>query len=292
MIKIAFVTSSDQPGFSDDDLILAEALKTKNIVSFPVAWDAQNIEWKTFHFIIIRSSWNYYKKIDCFLQWLIMMNDAKMPVFNSVDIVLWNLNKVYLEQLEMKGVNLPRTLFLNALPDNSSALAKILRENDIRKAVIKPSISAGSFQTIVTSQLSIEEDFKKIENLKFPGKVIIQEYLDEIEVGECSLIFFDGEYSHGVLKRPKSGDFRVQKQFGGSVENFEPSKAIINQARDMIDKADKGKVLYARVDGCIRKGELCLMELELIEPSLFFSYSKKSAEKLSEKIVQRLKYLA
>jgi hypothetical protein len=115
--------------------------------------------------------------------------------------------------------------------------------------------------------------------------------LEEIErEGEWSLHFFDGAFSHAIVKRPRTGDFRVQLEHGGSVESAEPSAAMIEAARRAIDAApDTGAPpLYARVDGCVVNGAFVLMELELLEPALSLACSNGAAERLADALLRRI----
>jgi glutathione synthase/RimK-type ligase-like ATP-grasp enzyme len=123
--------------------------------------------------------------------------------------------------------------------------------------VIKPAVSATAWRT---------ELIDAKEAGTYEVDVLVQPYMKEIEQGEWSLIFFGGEFSHAVFKRPKRGDFRVQSDFGGTATARMPDAKLIEQARKHVKK----EWLYARVDGIEQDGRFLLMELELTEPALFF----------------------
>ncbi|KAA3603959.1 MAG: hypothetical protein DWQ06_05730 [Calditrichaeota bacterium] len=105
--------------------------------------------------------------------------------------------------------------------------------------------------------------------------------------GEWSLIFFGNEFSHAILKKAKQGDFRVQSDFGGSVNVEIPSKRIVETAQKMIDSLDK-KLLYVRVDGVEIDNEFVLMEFEALEPELFFRTNEESTQIFVDKIKELL----
>ena len=121
---------------------------------------------------------------------------------------------------------------------------------------------------------------------------LVQAFVPEIaRDGEWSLLFFDGVYSHAVLKRAASGDFRVQSQFGGSVEALEPPAELLSSARDALAAvAALGfrDHAYARVDGVVVGGRFRLMELEMIEPALFLAQRPDAAERFANVLRQRL----
>ena len=114
---------------------------------------------------------------------------------------------------------------------------------------------------------------------------MIQKFVAEIQTkGEWSFVFFDKKFSHAVLKRAKAGDFRVQNYFGGTVEtDLQPPPDLIDQAKTIVENVSED-LLYARVDGVEIDGELCSMELELIEPALFLENNKFAAQRFASAI--------
>jgi len=118
--------------------------------------------------------------------------------------------------------------------------------------------------------------------------MLVQPYCPEIASnGEWSLIFFDGTYSHAVLKKPVDGDFRVQRHFGGRPEAAAPSARLVDQATAILRKIG-APLLYARADGIERDGDFVLMELEVNEPYLFLSLSDDAAARFADAIVRLL----
>jgi len=109
--------------------------------------------------------------------------------------------------------------------------------------------------------------------------VLVQKFVEEVRTtGEWSFILFDKTFSHAVLKRAEAGDFRVQNNFGGSVEtSLEPAPALVREAQRNV-KSIAEDLTYARVDGVEIAGELCLMEFELIEPVLFLKHRELAAQ--------------
>ena len=112
---------------------------------------------------------------------------------------------------------------------------------------------------------------------------MVQEFQNNIlSSGEIAVMLFGGKYSHSVLKKAKKGDFRVQDDFGGSVEKINPSLEIIQLAEKTI-KSLKTIPIYARVDIIFdNNNRPVISELELIEPELWFRFKEDSAYKLAE----------
>ena len=163
-------------------------------------------------------------------------------------------------------------------------------------AVVKPAISATAHETWRVAADDDGSHQTRFEALlaKSSSGVMVQPFLPEIqEDGEWSLVFLGGDFSHAVVKRPADGDFRVQHDFGGTVERREPSDSLIREAHAVLQAAARAtntaveEILYARVDGIVRNAGLLLMELEVIEPVLFFSHAPGAAARMAELIVSR-----
>ncbi|HWW62027.1 MAG TPA: hypothetical protein VN181_11720, partial [Thermoanaerobaculia bacterium] len=251
MLNIALVTCRRLPALADDDHLLRAELERRGARVTAAIWDDPAVDWRAFDRVVLRSTWDYHTNIERFLAWV-----AAVParLWNSREIVRWNAHKSYLVELAARGVNV--------VPTFTSA-ADMPRLSDARY-VIKPAVSATAYRTVLVKGADLESTLAT-----FDCDVLVQPYIAEIERGEWSLVFFRGEYSHAVFKRPKSGDFRVQSDFGGSVTAMAPPPALIDDARAILAGIDD--TLYARVDGLEIGGRLLLMEIELIEPVLFLA---------------------
>jgi hypothetical protein len=192
-------------------------------------------------------------------------------VVNAVPVLRWNSDKAYLAELGAKGVAVVPTIEAAALDEASLADARA--RLGAEEVVIKPAISGGADGTHrVAPGASIPADALGQRRLVQP---LMPGILTE---GEVSLFFFAGRFSHAIIKRPASGDFRVQTQFGGREEAWGPSDAALTLAAAALAAAPAPPV-YARVDMVgDAAGRLHIMELELIEPSLFLNFSPDGGE--------------
>lgn len=278
---IAFATCLDFPPLAMDDIPLAEALTAAGHQVEAAAWDDNTIDWDRYDVIVIRSAWNYHLHPEDFRRWLRYLEGLQKRVANPVDILEWNMDKNYLDGLRQMDVPLPDTRFLEkqTLPD----LEDIFQSTGWEKAVIKPCISATAYNTWTTKPRTAQADTPRLHQMLKTHRYIIQEFMEEVESdGEYSLIFFGHQYSHAVKKTVKKGDFRVQSEYGGSSKAFRPSPSLIHQATAILDKAvpfeAAPRLLYARVDGIFRNGIFILMELELVEPSLFINKNPRAIQ--------------
>jgi glutathione synthase/RimK-type ligase-like ATP-grasp enzyme len=251
-----------------------------------VAWDDSNVDWNNFDLVIIRSTWDYQGRIKEFLEVLENINSSNCILENSLELVKWNIDKSYLKELSKKGIQIVPSLFY----DNYSK--KILNDSfsffSTTKLIIKPAISANADDTFIIDKKNSEKTSIILKNLFANRKFIIQPFIENILLeGEYSLIFFENTHSHTLIKKPKSGDFRVQEEHGGTLAPIEkPEIKMINEAKRVL-KSLPCKSLYSRIDFVKRKNNFLLMEVELIEPSLYFNLNPNAAKKLSSLINQK-----
>lgn len=270
MNSIAFVTNAEWPNLTEDDQLAAQVLSKAGIVVVPALWDDAQVDWSSFAAIVLRSTWDYHQRAEEFAAWLDRLQATGVPVWNPLDVVRWNMDKTYLRDLQEDGVSVVPSVWL--LQSVKVDLADLLKQKNWRKAVIKPDISASAHQTYTVDAQDLNDGQGKLDELLAKGGVIVQTFMDEVQTkGEWSLLFFDKKYSHAAIKKPKQDDFRVQWEHGGSAEAAIAPPTLIAQAQKIVDKVDS-PLLYARVDGIERDGIFFLMELELIEPFLFFGY--------------------
>jgi glutathione synthase/RimK-type ligase-like ATP-grasp enzyme len=211
-----------------------------------------------------------------------------IPTINEIDTIIWNINKNYLKELQARSVTILPTEFVST---SSEFTLDYIHEKSWKECVIKPSISAGSFHTKRFSKEDISSIEKEYKSLFSNHTFLIQEYEQLIETkGETSLIFFDKQYSHSVIKTPKQGDFRIQSQFGGTYTLYEPPAYVIEAAHFGLSQID-ANLCYARVDGIEKEDKFYIMEVELIEPDLYFQYCPQAKKMFVSSIVKYMKDL-
>jgi len=285
MCKIGLATCSKLPQLTDDDQLLLNSLAHAGVSAEPVVWDDMDVNWQRFSGVVIRSCWDYHKRVDEFLDWVDLLEKQDIHLLNPPEVIRWNSNKRYLLDLKGKGVSIVPTIFLQR---NSNANLKgLLNDRGWQQAVVKPVVSATAYQTWLTSFDHAESDQSKLEKMLagFP-EIMIQEFVGVIRIGgEWSFMFFDGHFSHAVLKKAKPGDFRVQDDFGGKAFRQVPGQHLVNQAESILQAIDKVP-LYARVDAIGIDRKLILMELELIEPVLFLGMDEEAPDRFAKAITQ------
>jgi glutathione synthase/RimK-type ligase-like ATP-grasp enzyme len=279
MHTIAFATYAQTPGLTPDDSLAAAELQRLGIKVEPVPWDVDR-EWSGFDAVIVRSCWNYYLKPQEFATWIRTLGARGVPIWNPADLLLWNMDKAYLCELAGMGVSTVPTY----LAGSGESLADILGEHGWSEGVVKPRISATAHSTWRVDRESARAHQPAFEAMCARGGALVQPFVPEIQThGEWSLVFLAGEYSHAVLKRPGSSDFRVQT--GGIVPGARPRPEWIVEAERIVSLVPHSW-LYARVDVCEIPDGLLLMELEMLEPSLFLDQHPDAPARLAGAITR------
>ena len=282
MTKVAFVTYAELPLLYGDDRIAAGLLRGRGVEVDAVLWDAPGVMWEEYDAVVLRSCWEYHLRTEEFLGWIDLMERRGVPLWNPPAVVRDNADKRYLRGLASEGTPVVPTVWLEEGEDFD--LTGILKSHGWEQAVIKPVVSMSAYRTWVTDPVRAPADAARVREMLSSSGVLIQRFLPEVQTrGEWSFVFFMKEYSHAVLKTPKPGDFRVQTDFGGRVTVPEPSPQLIDQAERIVRRVN-GPLLYARVDAVEVGGELMLMELELIDPVLFFGRSPGAALRFADAI--------
>ena len=199
----------------------------------------------------------------------------------------WNMNKKYLYDLQNKGVHIVETLWKNKF-DRSEAV-NYFEQLDAEEIIIKPNISASADNTYRLNKDTLITSLDILENTFSKREFMIQPFIKNIiEEGEYSLFFFNDRYSHSVLKIPKDNDFRVQEEHGGNIQPVTASELIVNSAQNIINKLPTIP-LYARVDLVrVNNNQFALMELELIEPSLYLNKDSEAPVKFVKAFVEKI----
>jgi glutathione synthase/RimK-type ligase-like ATP-grasp enzyme len=285
-MRIAILSCEKLPNLTQNDQLLIPAMAKVNIEATVVIWNDKTVNWSDFDYLIFRNTWDYFEKEAEFNLWLNQIEHLGIKTLNSIDIIKKNKHKFYLREMEKQGIKILPTVFIDKM--DTLDIDKIIPSH-WKKVVIKPAFSAGSYQTEVFELKDIRKintDYKKIASEK---ELLLQEFMPEIQtLGETSFIFFDKKFSHAVNKKPAAGDFRIQVQFGGQYTLVHPSAELIGKAQQIVNTFT-GALLYARVDGIVIDNELHLMEVECIEPDLYFNLSEGSMERFVSAVIDLIK---
>lgn len=229
-----------------------------------IDWQAPLDAFAAFDAALIGTPWDYFDNRDAFLAKLDAIAALGVPVCNSPDVVRWNIDKGYLTELAERGVATIPTLLLDN-PGRDEILAAF-DHFGCDRLVVKRRVGAGA-----EGQFDFTRDNPPAADWRMGHAALVQPFLPGIvEEGEHSLIFIDGQFSHGLIKRPAPGDYRVQSLYGGWDTAVTPAPDDLAAAQKVIAGLPFPAPLYARIDLVRgRDGTLLLMEAEVIEPFLY-----------------------
>ena len=275
--KVALVTMEPMPP-NADHAALAAALDQRGVVPIDVAWDHPFFDWSKVAVAVIRSCWDYHLSPDRFLAWT-----RRVPrLLNNARVIQWNAHKGYLRQLEARSVPTIETLWVPQGP--APLLTGLMAAYGWDQAVVKPCVSGGAHRTVRCSALDWREGQKTLAEICAQGEAMIQPYLPTVETSqERSLIFIDGVFSHAVRRDPV---LTTQLHSASLAVAAGDERWVAEHA---LRGLEFGPLLFARVDVLRDEhGDVRVMELELIEPSLFLDAHPPAADALAEAIVRRL----
>lgn len=259
---------------SDDDLAIKPLAELGWDVA-TVSWRDETVDWNDFEIVVVRTPWDYQNDPDTFLDVLRKIDASNARLENPLPTIEWNLDKRYLRDLETKGVKIVPTIWSeNGV--NEKAFSEWQSFFDSDELIIKPTVSATAQDTFRLRNFD-----PKLTDVFANRSFMVQPFVNAIvDEGEFSLFYFNGEYSHTILKSPKTGDFRVQEEHGGLITAVAPEPKLRGTADKIV--ASLSPMLYARVD-LVRNasGEFMLMELELIEPALYFRMDDESPRRFA-----------
>ncbi|QYH38090.1 hypothetical protein GYM62_04485 [Algoriphagus sp. NBT04N3] len=279
MPRCAFLSISNTEGwFIDDDLV--------HPFLHELGWEVKNIpwnektDWNKWDLVIIRSPWDYQQHLEEFMEVLQKIEDSTAILLNPLDIVKQNIHKGYLFELAEKGVELVPTQKFSNLDE--SLITESFEKFKSNQLVIKPLVGANADDTFWIN-ISHPLDWEKPLEVFQEKEGMIQPFMSGIvKEGEFSLIYLNGELSHTILKTVGIGDFRVQEEHGGGVIAIPNPEPELVKAAGKAMKALSSTPFYARVDLVrTRQGSFALMELELIEPCLYFRFDPNSPKKFA-----------
>ena len=287
MTRVCFVTCRRWPEISESDRLVARALEARGARVEGRAWNEPAASFEGFDAVVLRSSWDYHFEPQAFLAWLDGLERAGARVFNPPALIRWNVSKRYLIALQAAGVPTVATIGLE--DETRAGLEAIMRGHGWRACVLKPEIGASAHDTRLVTADTLAEAAAAIATGAIRRPVLVQPFVEEVRTrGEWSLIFIEGSLTHSVLKRPAAGDFRVQSHLGGTVRAEPAPPGVVRAARAAL-AALPAAPLYARIDAVETPDGALIMEVEVNEPSLFFTHAPPAAAlRFAEALLARI----
>jgi len=288
---IALVTAAAARDVDEDLPPLESALRKAGADLTIAEWDRPQ-DWSRFDIALLRSTWDYPQRLAEFLDWAEAVSQ-QTKLLNPLPVVKWNSDKHYLRDLAEKGVPTVLTKFVEPDQHAERQITELLSQPDVGEFVVKPAVGAGSRDAQRFGREEREDAVRHAQRmLNDKRSVLLQPYLSNVDrLGETALLYFEGEFSHAIRKGPL-----LKRKEGPTTELFAketisarvPDAAELRVGAQALQSTPFETPLYARVD-LIRdqQGDPVVLELELIEPSLFFPFAVGSAERFAAAVVRR-----
>ena len=284
---IGLLTCQGSEEYKQGDQKMIQSLAQRGFKAEHLFWDKPTIDWRKYVVIVVLSTWDYSKSdehLDRFLAVLEKINACGVLVLNDIETIKWNCKKTYLKELERQGVPTIETLWLEK--DHLSQLKSFI-PNHWNRYVIKPVLCGGGSHTQQFPLEKIDQIVTTFQQLNV-SQWMIQPFASEIEVtGEYSFIFIEKRFSHCVLKKPKPGSFMSGMNHGAINSCIKPTVWMMNQAQKIIDLCARDN-LFTRLDAIARNNLLLVMEVENIEPYLYFEHCQGLEDQLADVIIARI----
>ncbi len=285
--RCAYLTMDDFGDFvSDADLSFAPMAELGWEVEM-VPWRSP-VDWNDYDLVYICTPWDYHNDVAAFFEVLERIDASSAMLVNSLELVHWNLEKNYLRDLESRGAGIVPSLFHDAFDERDIAGWFTAHGED--KIVVKPLVGANADHIVVLANPVPQDVIEELHQTYSSRPFFVQPFMELVVTeGEYSTFFFNGEYSHAILKKPGEGDFRSQEEHGAEILSVEAPQALIDTAHDVVALVEPSPV-YVRAD-FVRdaKERFLLMELELIEPSLYLRTDPGSAARFAKSLVTSIK---
>lgn len=263
--------------FADDRMLLA-ALEAQGVTAEAVAWSDPGVDWNSFDLALLRSTWDYIDDRDRFLAVLERVEASSCTLRNPLELVRWNTDKRYLLDLHEWGVPIVPTI---AGDGDAAAVQREVTSRGWQEVVVKPMIGAGGAGVRMIPASDLAATLARLTIEEPDAGFLVQPRVESVRTeGECGYVFIGGEPTHVLLKTPAAGDYRTHEIYGGRLSLAEPSADDVRQARAIMAQLPF-QPLYARLDLVRVDGRLAVMELELVEPMLYFPLAPHAAVQLA-----------
>ncbi|MFD2568299.1 ATP-grasp domain-containing protein [Pseudotenacibaculum haliotis] len=269
-----------------EDGLLQEALLKLGLKAERKSWSDPLFDWSSTRYIVFRSTWDYVYRFEEFFNWIEKVSKLT-TLLNSESLIRWNINKHYMLDLQKKGVHICETYFIEA--GTQTSLQELHQLHKLNDVVLKPCVSGGARHTYKIKADELEQYESIFQELISKEAMMLQPFQQNIVTkGEVSMMVINGKFTHAVLKIAQKGDFRVQDDFGGTVQQYHPTVEEINYAEKVV-KSCSEMPIYARVDVFLdNQNQMALAELELIEPEMWFRDHPEAAQLLALGIKERI----
>jgi glutathione synthase/RimK-type ligase-like ATP-grasp enzyme len=275
MFDVTLVTCRAHPRLPDDDQFLLASLEGRGIRHRVAVWDDPDVDWSESSVTLLRAAWDSHLNPPSFTAWLNKLGNQS-HLLNTTPLVQWNFDKHYLVELREKGMNVVPTALLTSASE--AAISQALQQITAAEIVVKPRFGGDAYGVtrLPPKSEAIAGHFKRFGA---NGGLLIQPFIPGVELErERSLVFIGGRFTHALYRNPfGSGPTR---QTPDNIHT--PTPEELSYCRELLGSLPR--LTYARVDLLPFNSRSALMELEIIDPSLFFKAQPSAADALAAEV--------
>lgn len=266
----------------EEDRLLSEALAHRGIRSRRVDWSRTDVDWSAFSAVVLRTPWDYFDRFEAFSRWLDGLQRHPC-VLNDLSTLRWNIDKHYLAELEAAGLPIVPTCFVER--GDTTSLREAMASLETDAVVYKPTVSGAARETYRVRAGEAAEHADRFASLTAERAMMVQPFMPSIlEHGEVTVVAMQGRPTHGLVKKAKAGDFRVQDDHGGTLHAHVPADDELRLTQAALEVRAPTPV-YGRVDMVRDEAGIArIMELELIEPELWLRLHPPAAHAFADGI--------
>jgi hypothetical protein len=279
--RCAYLTMENTDGWAIDIDLAFPPMAALGWQIDAVAWRKENPAWDQYDAVYIGVPWDYPQDPEKFLALLGEIDRSRAILVNDLALVRWTLAKTYLRDLESKGAGIVPSLWPDAM--TADVLDNAFESHGADRIVVKPVVNTGAADTYLLDRGQAVARMSELQE-KFRGRpFIVQSFIENVLTdGEYSLFYFNNVLSHATVKVPKPGDFRVQEEYGADLKPIDPDREL-RRTGDRVMSLVRPTPVYARAD-FVRgpDGRYLVMELELIEPSMYLRMDPQAPGRFAE----------
>lgn len=279
--RCLFLTMQDTGGWSIDADLAFEPMASLGWHCEWLPWKTQGVDWNLCDAVYIAAPWDYPQDPELFLQVLGEIDASSSVLVNDLSLVQWSIAKTYLRDIESRGAAIVPSLWFDSWHDELLLDGCFAAFGET--IIAKPVVSTNATDTFLLTRPPAPEALAQLRKVFATRAFVVQPFIDNIRSeGEYSLFYFGKSFSHAIQKVPKRGDFRVQEEHGAAIIAVEPEKAL-REAGDFVMGLIDPSPVYCRCD-FVRDahGRFVVMELEMIEPSMYLRMHADAPRRFAE----------
>lgn len=277
----AYLTMENPAGWTIDAELAFPALEALGWQIDSLPWRSKGVDWGLFDAVYVGTPWDYPEDPGRFLQLLERIDQSGAVLVNDIALIRWTIPKTYLRDVERMGVAIVPSIWGETMDIGS--IENAFDQFDADKLIVKPVISTNATDTFLFARETLPDFIAQLRETFAERPYLVQPFIGNIQSeGEFSLFYFNRAFSHAIQKIPKSEDFRVQEEHGAKIIPVDPEPVLLNAGDRLMNVVDPMPV-YDRAD-FVRgpDGQFLVMELELIEPSMYLRMNNEAPQRFAD----------